>query len=151
MARKEGETGGMWEQTMCADRVKTVRAIKKYLCSDATSRGKEPDPEVCRKCESQCAFGRKFIRLKWEEENNMPPRKNASEMTAQETIEKLSKEVDELTKVNNALAKANAELEQALLDANKRATEEHEARQHTLLTMLRLKAHICDMEHPDEW
>lgn len=37
----------------------TMRGLKKYLCSD----GGQTNGEACVTCESQCAFGRRFIGL----------------------------------------------------------------------------------------
>lgn len=50
-----------------ASKCKTMRAVVKQLCSMATRPGGLADVDTCRECESQCAYGRRFIDL-WDDE-----------------------------------------------------------------------------------
>lgn len=102
-----------------ADDLKTMEKLKVYLCADAISKGgKVPrgrvDVDACRQCESQCAYGRKYIRL-WKE------KQEAAQVTA--TKATAARDDAAVKKLEADKAKAEKRLRDA--EASWQASVEH--------------------------
>lgn len=46
-----------------AENVKTLKKLREYLCSAAVPQSGPVRVTVCEKCESQCAYGRQYLKL----------------------------------------------------------------------------------------
>ena len=73
----------------------------------------------------------------------------ANELTLEETLEQERKRCEELNESNVRLANSLQLAEKELEEANRRATEEHIEAEVLKMTVIRLKARIFDMEHPE--
>ena len=68
MKPNENVGSGAYERsTVYADHVKTLRALKRYLCSLAVAPNGKVNVEQCRRCYSQCAYGKKYVKMSDEE------------------------------------------------------------------------------------
>lgn len=60
--KSKGAACGPSDHSMYADG-KSMHALLIYLCSRARPVGAhDVNPDICRYCESQCAFGREYVR-----------------------------------------------------------------------------------------
>lgn len=114
MKPNENVGSGAYERsTVYADHVKTLRALKRYLCSLAVAPDGTVNVEQCRKCFSQCAYGKKYVKMSDEEtEVTIEMTKNVAvlnKMTPEEIIEKLRKELAEEERQRKAAESAREE------------------------------------------
>lgn len=80
----------------------------------------------------------------------MPTSKRpVNELTLEETLEQERKRCEELNESNVRLANSLQLAEKKLEEANRRATEEHIEAEVLKMTVIRLKARMFDMEHPE--
>lgn len=153
-----------------ADDLTEMDKLIPFLCSAARPRGgapstRGPKVEVCRKCESQCAYGRKFVHM-WDAgvrpkkkgaAKKMPiSKKTADQMTLQEQLDAKFLECMQLHEANRTmlqetvsltkeLAEAREQLEKAETELNKMV----KARTELQVELWKLKAKLYDKEH--EW
>lgn len=99
MKTNENEGSGAYERSsVCADNVKTLRALKRYLCSLAVAPDGKVNVEQCRKCFRQCAYGKKYVKMSDEETEvaiEMQSGKQTGAADEKEDMTKLSKELAE--------------------------------------------------------
>ena len=122
MGRKRGIATGGQDHEPSADKVKTIRQLKRYLCDLAWPMYGEADPEMCRICPSQCAYGRKFLQLTKEakEKEKMPPVKASKENDMQEKMNALQRQNEELTRANLAKAVELQKMEEKVKPSTRR-------------------------------
>lgn len=166
---RTGAKAGRPDQTTYADDMDTLDKLKKHLCREAIKPGVGVNVEVCRNCESQCAFGRKYVHL-WDagerpvkrgrpkaeradlrEGENMPSvRKSCDEVTMQEQLEAKLRENMELLDVNRKLLDDLKAVDEQLAEVS-RELDARQAKCKAQQTELwKLKARLYDMEHPEE-
>lgn len=114
MKPNENVGSGAYERsTVYADHVKTLRALKRYLCSLAVAPDGTVNVEQCRKCFSQCAYGKKYVKMSDEETEvaieMMKSVAATNKLTPEETIEKLHKELAEEKRQRKAAESAREE------------------------------------------
>lgn len=152
-----------------AEDLHTIDELTPYLCTAAVVRGgppekRGPQPEVCRKCESQCAYGRKLVHM-WDAgvrtarkgAAKMPrTKKSADQMTLQEQLEAKIQECIQLHDANKTMISEVLELTHDLEEARERLAKAEaelvkmsQARQETQVELWKLKAMLYDKEH--EW
>lgn len=138
MKPNENVGSGAYERsTVYADHVKTLRALKRYLCSLAVAPDGTVNVEQCRKCFSQCAYGKKYVKMSDEETEvaiEMPRAKQTDATDEKEAMTKLRKELAEEKRQRKAAEKERDELKtelaemeeinKALTDMNRDGAEE---------------------------
>lgn len=138
------------------EEIRELNKLREYLCTMAhVPRSAKVNVEACRKCRL-CGYGREYVR-RWDalkkrekEDEEMPTvKKPVDEMTLQEQLEQERKRCEEINKINTELASAVQTLEKQLEDAKQKAAEDHIEIQSLRLDVMRLKARIFDVEHPD--
>lgn len=77
-------------------------------------------------------------------------KKSASELTLQEQLEQKRAKVQELSKTCMELGNGVEKLEKDLEQANGRLAENHVTIEFQRLTILKLKARLYDLEHPED-
>lgn len=156
---------GREETALYADG-KSMSALKSYLCSMPKRPGGKVDAETCRRCESSCAFGRRYVCLydageqpvpkkynkkKAKEDTQMPVnKKSCDQVTLQEQLEAKLSENLTLVDAQKKLLADLKEMEEKLIKAQMAYTEEYTARKRIQLQLYKLKARLYDMEHPEE-
>lgn len=107
MKPNENAGNGAYERSsVCADNVKTMRALKRYLCSLAVAPNGKVNVEQCRRCYSQCAYGKKYVKMSDEETEvaiEMPRVKRTEATDEKEAMSKLRKELAEERKKRKEL------------------------------------------------
>lgn len=149
-----------------AEDLNTIEGLTPYLCTAAVVRGgppekRGPQPEVCRACEVQCAYGRRLVKL-WDAQPKegaapMPTvKKSADQMTLQEQLEAKIQECMQLHEANKTMISEVLELTHDLEEARERLTKAEaemnkmaQARQEIQVELWKLKAKLYDKEH--EW
>lgn len=120
MKQNENAGSGAYERSsVCADNVKTMRALKRYLCSLAVAPDGKVNVEQCRKCFSQCAYGKKYVKMSDEEtevaiEMQMVKQTGASD--EKEAMTKLRKELAEEKRQRKAAEKERDEIKAELAE-----------------------------------
>lgn len=154
---KNVKPAGRNEETLTAEQVKSMDALKRYLCSLAYVPGargsKNVRVDACRNCDCKCGYGKEYVRrydLQQEAEKMGTIKKSVDQMTTQEQLEAKIKECEELTKVNLNLAKRCEDLEERQRDAARKLTENHVEIEMYKMRVMRLKAKLYDMEHQED-
>lgn len=152
-----------------ADDLTEMDQLIPFLCSAAIPKGgapgtRGPKVEVCRKCESQCAYGRKFVHM-WDAgvrparkgAAKMPTaRKSADQLTLKEQLEAKMQECMQLHEANRTMMTETLQLTKEL-EETKEQLEKHkaelakmvQARTELQVELWKLKAKLYDKEH--EW
>lgn len=159
MTKKKPSPKKPWEKrqgVLFPEEVKELDKLREYLCTLAhVPRTSTVNVEGCRKCRL-CGYGREYVR-RWDalkkkekEEPQMPTSKRpVNELTLEETLEQERKRCEELNESNVRLVNSLQLAEKKLEEANRRATEEHIEAEVLKMTVIRLKARMFDMEHPE--
>lgn len=118
MKPNENAGSGAYERSsVCADHVKTMRALKRYLCSLAVAPDGTVNVEQCRRCYSQCAYGKKYVKMSDEETEvaiEMPRVKRTEAADEKEAMTKLRKELAEEKRTRKAAEQERDELKTEL-------------------------------------
>lgn len=152
-----------------ADKVKKITDLIKHMCTLPIRPGCAPDAEVCRKCESKCAFGRKYVNL-WDDEllegrdpaqtfkqaiyqkerKPMPTvKKPCSEVTMQEQLEiKLAENAD-LQKTIISLTEQRDKYAEELKAKERECMALQAIAEKMEASLMRIKAWALDKIHPE--
>lgn len=151
MGRLKGVATGGQDHEPSADKVRTIQQLKRYLCDLAWPAYGKADPEMCRICPSQCAYGRRFLELTEEakEKEKMSPVKTNKENDVQEKMSALQRQNDELARANLAKACELQKMEEKVAQAEKRAQEAEYEKMALELMLMKVKAMVFDMEHKE--
>lgn len=144
-----------------AEDISNMNVLVDKLCDAAVihryTQNRSVDVEMCRKCRI-CGYGKRYVQLydrqkvkeKKEAATMATTKKNVSELTLQEQLEQEMAKVKELSKTCTELGNSVEKLEADLNLANKRLGENHVTIELQRLTILKLKASLYDMEHPED-
>lgn len=120
MKPNENVGSGAYERsTVYADHVKTMRALKRYLCSLAVAPDGKVNVEQCRRCYSQCAYGKKYVKMSDEETEvaiEMPRVKQTGATDEKEALTNLRKELAEEKRQRKAAEQERDELKTELAE-----------------------------------
>ena len=107
-----------------AENINDLKKPRTYLCDLAAPSRGPVKIKVCRDCESQCAYGKRYVKLWTEhksEEAAANPKPENSSLSAELEAERRKRE--EAEKVAAELLQKCMELEQACRDAEKKAED----------------------------
>lgn len=148
------KSSGMPQGFHFPEQFRRMERLREYLCTEALPPHGEVNVEACRKC-GICNYGKRYVELydqsqkKKEEPQMATTKRPVNELTLEETLEQERKRCEELNESNVRLANSLQLAEKKLEEANRRATEEHIEAEALKMTVIRLKARIFDMEHPE--
>lgn len=136
-----------------AENVKTLKKLREYLCSAAVPPSGPVRVTVCEKCESQCAYGRQYLKLYRAEKakkEEAPVRVSVDQQTAAEQLADAIAGREQAERCADKMVEKCKELEKKAEEADRRAAEAQAKCSRTSYQLMRLKAKLYDMEHPEE-
>lgn len=136
-----------------AENVKTLKKLREYLCRAAVPRRGPVRVTVCEKCESQCAYGRQYLKLYLAEKDKKeeaPVRTSVDQKTAEEQLADAIAKRERAERCAAEMVEKCREMEKKLDEANQRAAEAQARSSRASYQLMRLKAKLYDMEHPEE-
>lgn len=159
--KQDGENRSRHDGIEYAEDISSMRILEKKLCDAAVinrySKRSYVDVETCRGCRG-CGYGKRYVQLydrqkekkKKEAAEMATTKKSASELTLQEQLEQERAKVQELSKTCMELGNGVEKLEKDLEQANGRLAENHVTIEFQRLNILKLKARLYDLEHPED-
>lgn len=136
-----------------AENVKTLKKLREYLCSAAVPPSGPVRVKMCEKCEAQCAYGRRYVELYRAEKapkEEAPVRTSVDQKTAAEQLAEALTRREQAERCAAEMVEKCKELEKQADEANQRAAEAQARYSRASYQLMRLKAKLYDMEHPEE-
>lgn len=136
-----------------AENVKTLKKLREYLCRAAVPPSGPVRVTVCEKCESQCAYGRQYLKLyraEKDKKEEAPVKTSVDQKTAAEQLEEAITRREQAERCAAEMVEKCRELEKKIDEANQRAAEAQARYSRASYQLMRMKAKLYDMEHPEE-
>lgn len=115
---------GVLDESYVAENINDLKKLRTYLCDLAAPARGPVKIKVCRDCEAQCAYGKRYVKL-WTEQKSEEaaanPKPDNSSLSAELEAERRKRE--EAEKVAAELLQKCMELEQACRAAEKKAED----------------------------